>query len=274
LTLVSTTFDTFGASNDPSRGTFSSNSYTSDVNQRRTSPDVTINTPTNTVFSVIFDSVLAPGATTAFYLPIADNGAGNGFQLSEMPMTSAAVSQAYYFSQLAFGGGYQTTLTYLNYSPQSVTCVTNFYSDTGSPLPVPFSEGTISSRSDVLLPGQSIHDQSVATLNATGAQGWAQATCTSPVLASVLYRFYQSGVPVGEAGVNAETAPTTKFVTFAQTATGVAYANPSSTQSATITLTVISTAGISLGSRAITLGPLSHEDCPCPPPTSPCCSRL
>ena len=78
----------------------------------------------------------------------------------------------------------------------------------------------------------------MANLNATVSQGWAQATCDGPVQASLLYRLYQAGVPVGEAGVNAETAPTTEFATFAQTATGVAYANPSTTQSAAITIKV------------------------------------
>jgi hypothetical protein len=167
-------------------------------------------------------------------------------------------SRTYYFSQLAFAGGYQTTLTYINYSPQSITCVTNFYSDAGGPLPVPFSQGTVATRTDILEPGQSIHDQSVANLIATGQEGWAQATCTGPVQASLLYRYYPSGQPAGEAGVNAETAPTTKFVTFAQTATGVAYGNPSTTQTATVTLTVLGSAGTQLGSHILTLGPLAH----------------
>jgi hypothetical protein len=59
--------------------------------------------------------------------------------------------------------------------------------------------------------------------------------------------------------VNAETAPTTEFATFAQTATGVAFANPSTTQSATITFTVYSATGTSLGSQSVTLGPLAHS---------------
>ena len=58
--------------------------------------------------------------------------------------------------------------------------------------------------------------------------------------------------------MNAETAPTTEFATFAQTATGVAYANPSTTQSATITFTAYNNAGTRLGSQSITLGPLAH----------------
>jgi len=178
------------------------------------------------------------------------------------PVTGSATfvppSQSYYFSQLAFSGGYQTTLTYVNYSPQTVTCLTNFYADSGSPLLMPFTQGTISNRTDTLQPGQVIHDQTVANLSAPVAQGWAQATCNGPVQASVLYRLYRSEVPVGEAGVNAETAPTTKFVTFAQTRTGVAYANPSTSESATVTLSVISSAGALLGSTNINLGPLAH----------------
>ena len=89
-------------------------------------------------------------------------------------------------------------------------------------------------------------------------QGWAQATCTGPVQASLLYRLYNAGVAVGEAGVNAETTATTEFATFAQTATGIAYANPSTTQSATVTVEVYSTAGTTLGSHVIVLGPLGH----------------
>jgi hypothetical protein len=181
---------------------------------------------------------------------------GPGSIIGLAPLSS---SNNYYFSDLAFGDGYQTTLTYFNYSPQTVTCVTNFYSDAGTPLPIPFSEGTVSSRNDTLQPGQSIHDQSVANQSAPVTEGWALATCNGPVQASVLYRLYNSsGVAVSEASVNAETAATTEFATFAQTATGVAYANPSTTQSATITFEVYSAAGTPLGSHTITLGPLGH----------------
>src|ERR1019366_5962892 len=106
--------------------------------------------------------------------------------------------------------------------------------------------------------GGSVHDQTTASLTAAVSQGWAQASCTGPVEASLLYRLYQAGVPVGEASVNAETAPTTEFATFAQTATGVAYANPSTTQSAAVTIAVYSTVGTPLGSTVVNLGPLAH----------------
>ena len=72
-------------------------------------------------------------------------------------------------------------------------------------------------------------------LSAPLAPGWARATCTGPVQASLLFRWYNSeGMPVAEAGVNAATVPATRFVTFAEqgegkNGTGVAYANPSDT---------------------------------------------
>ena len=172
--------------------------------------------------------------------------------------TMSTASESYYFSHLAFGGGWQMTLTYINYSPDTVTCITSFYSNTGTALPVPFSQEPVSTRTDTLAAGQSFHDQTTASLTAAVSQGWAEAACTAPIMASLLFRYYQSGTPTGEASVNAETAPTTKFVTFAQTATGVAYANPSVSQTATVTLTVFSSAGTSLGSTSITLDPLAH----------------
>jgi len=212
-----------------------------------------------------FSFVYGTGAATCSGAAVSSCSVGsvglvNGAVITGQPTGSASfiAGNNYYLSQLAVSGGWQSTLTYVNYSPQQVTCTTNFYADSGSPLSVPFSQGTISTRTDTLAPGGSVHDQTTASLTATVSQGWAQASCTGPVQASLLYRLYSAGVPVGEAGVNAETSPTTEFVTFAQTATGVAYANPSSTQSASITLEVYSTAGTQLGSEVITLGPLAH----------------
>ena len=55
-------------------------------------------------------------------------------------------------------------------------------------------------------------------LNAPLAPGWARATCTGPVKASLLFRQHNSeGLPVAEAAVNAATVPATRFVTFAET---------------------------------------------------------
>ena len=168
------------------------------------------------------------------------------------------VSNTYYFPHLALGGGWQTTLTYVNYSKVSVSCQTTFTGDNGNPLLVPFSGGTASTRTDLLGPGQSLHQESQADPNSANVGGWAEGQCTGPVKASLIFRFYSNGKPQGEAGVNAVTAPSTVFVTFAQTLTGVTYANPS-TQTATVTIQAQNTGpGTPLGSTTIQLPPGQH----------------
>ena len=168
------------------------------------------------------------------------------------------LSATYYFPHLALGGGFQTTLTYVNYSPQNVSCQTTFMSDSGTLLPVPFGGAATSSRSDVLGPGAGIHAQTTADLAAPVQAGWAQAQCTGPIKASLLYRLYSQGVAQGEAAVNASAAPSTEFATFAETHTGVAYANPSAA-SALVTLTALDlTTGLSLGSTSFMLAPKAH----------------
>lgn len=217
---------------------------------------------TGASFNFLYTGAATCGGTPVASCNVAQVGLTAGSSITG-PVTGSATfvqsSRVYYFSHLTFGGGYQTTLTYVNYSPQAVTCVTNFYGDSGSPLLIPFSQGTISSRTDTLPPGQIVHDQSVADLNQPIAtEGWAQGTCTGAVQASALFRYYRSGVAQGEAGVNAETATTTKFATFAQTQTGVAYANPSPTESATVTLTVLGATGARIGTTTVTVPPLGH----------------
>ena len=178
---------------------------------------------------------------------------------------AAQGSTTYYFPHLAVGASWQTTITYINYSSQVVTCQTDFISDFGSPLMVSFAGlATGVSRSDVLLPGGSVHQETNVELSAPLVPGWARAACSGPVKASLLYRRRNSeGLPTGEAGVNATTVPATRFVTFAEQGegkpgTGVAYANPSAT-AALITFTARDTAGQVLASIDRTLLPNGHD---------------
>ena len=178
---------------------------------------------------------------------------------------SAQGPTTYYFPHLAVGASWQTTITYINYSPQEVTCRTDFFSGQGTPLTVSFPAlGLVASRSDVLPPGGSVHEETDVGLSAPLVSGWAQADCTGPVKASLLFRQYDSaGVPTGEAGVNAAAAPATRFVTFAEQAPGqagtaVAYANPSDTSTAVVTFTVKYASGRTLASVDRTLMPGGH----------------
>ena len=177
---------------------------------------------------------------------------------------AAQGSTTYYFPHLAVGASWQTTITYINYSREEVTCQTDFISDHGSPLMVSFAElGTVDSRTDVLPPGGSVHQETDVALSAPLAPGWARATCTGPVQASLLFRWYNSeGMPVAEAGVNAATVPATRFVTFAEqgegkNGTGVAYANPSDT-AALVTFTARDADGEVLAIEDLMLPPNGH----------------
>ncbi len=194
-----------------------------------------------------------------------------GLALSDPGADTAPLSQpqtgeqTYYFPHLAVGASWQTTITLINFSPDEVTCQTDFISDHGSPLLVSFpSLGSVISRTDLLPPGGSIHEQTDVELSARLAAGWARATCSGPVKASLLFRQHDSdGTPVAEAGVNAATVPARRFVTFAEQAagqagTGVAYANPSTTATH-VTFTAKDAAGQTLASVVRTLLPDGHD---------------
>ena len=175
-----------------------------------------------------------------------------------------AGGQIYYFPHLAVGQSWQTTITYINYSAEEVSCRTDFLSDQGTPLMVSFADkGTVPSRTDVLLPGGSVHQETNVELNAPFAPGWARATCSGPVKASLLFRLHNSeGVPIAEGGVNAAAVPATRFVTFAEQGegkqgTGVAYANPSATE-AVVTFTARDADGQMLASVDKNLSPNGH----------------
>jgi hypothetical protein len=166
-------------------------------------------------------------------------------------------TNTYYFPHFALGQGWQSVLTYVNYSPQSVSCQTSFLSDAGAPLLVPFGGAASSTRTDILPPGGEIHVLSAAAPDVAG--GWAQGQCAGPVKASMLFRLFNiEGVALTEAGVNATGAPTTKFVTFAQTNTGIAFANPSTAQSASVTITALNSSGAQLASTNLILPPSGH----------------
>ena len=178
---------------------------------------------------------------------------------------SAQGATTYYFPHLAVGASWQTTITYINYSPQEVSCRTDFLSSQGTPLTVSFPGlGAVTSRSDVLLPGGSVHEETDLGLSAPLVSGWARASCSGPVKASLLFRQYDSaGAPVAEAGVNAAAEAATRFVTFAekragQPGTAVAYANPSGTSTAVVTFTARDAAGRTLDSEDQELMPGGH----------------
>ncbi len=164
----------------------------------------------------------------------------------------------YYFAQMVIGGGWQSTLTYVNYTRDSANCQTSFSDTSGAPLTVPFGgKPASSSRTDRIAAGGVLHQESTVDPTAPVVTGWALARCDGPIKANLLYRSYQAGKPTAEASVSG-TLPATKFVSFANNLTGVACANPS-TQTALMTFTAFDSSGTKVGTTNLTLPPGSQR---------------
>jgi hypothetical protein len=163
----------------------------------------------------------------------------------------------YYFAHIASAGVWRTTFTYVNQTTLPVTCNTVFYSDTGSPLPLSFNGAALSSTSDAIPAGGIARRQTDAQTSQPVVTGWAAANCTGPVKASALFRSYNGNIAQAEASVPAMTFPANQFVTYADQATGIAYANPS-TNAATVMFTAKDQNGAVLGSQSISLPAGAH----------------
>ena len=163
----------------------------------------------------------------------------------------------YYFAHIAAADVWRTTFTYINGTTQPVTCTTAFYSDSGSPLTLSFTGSLLSSTSDTIPPGAIVRRQTDAQPALPLVTGWALAQCNGPVKASALFRRYNGNVPLAEASVIAVTSPASRWVTYADQQTGLAYANPSASP-ATVTFTANDSNGSMLASKTLSLGPMTH----------------
>src|SRR5206468_6404850 len=109
-----------------------------------------------------------------------------------------------------------------------------------------------------LVAGGTVHTQTDPDPTGPVLTGWAQAVCDGPVKASVLFRDFKVSVALSEASVLASTAPATRFVTFSDQITGVAFANPLSSLSM-LTFTARNLGGQTLATKSLTLPGLNHE---------------
>jgi hypothetical protein len=165
--------------------------FSFDPSKGRLLVDVVSSAPTGPVKGKL-DALSFPDSTTSTVATVAgDPAQAVGTLLiggAVLGLDSSAVSN-YYFPQIAFGGGWLTTVTYVNYSPEEVNCQTTFYADSGDPLAVPFGGTPSSSRTDNPSPGADLHQQTTAGQDTAVQQGWAVAGCNSPIKASMLYSF-------------------------------------------------------------------------------------
>lgn len=172
-------------------------------------------------------------------------------------LCQTAVEYNYYFPHIASGGIWRTTFTFVNPTENFVSCNTSFYSDTGGPLPLSFAGIKRSVVPYNLVPGGTIHAQTDPDSAGAVRTGWARSVCDGPVKASALFRDFKDSVAVAEASVLASTAPATRFVTFSDQTTGIAFANPLS-DSSTVTFTAREVGGQTLATRILTLPAANH----------------
>jgi hypothetical protein len=160
--------------------------------------------------------------------------------------------------QLAYGGGWQTSLLLANRNEAAVSAELNFLSTNGQALPVPLSDESVSS-SSVALAGRST---TVLELTSTGnlVQGWVEASLPSGVMGYALYKSAITSRDDQEALVpwSAQTSANGTLLFDEATAnTGFAFVNPLSL-AGTITIAAYRSDGTPIGSAAVTVGARSR----------------
>jgi len=177
--------------------------------------------------------------------------------LPALSLGQSGVQYNYYFAHIASGGVWRTSFTYVNPTDGYITCNTAFYSDTGGLLSLSFGGSSASVFPYNLSPQGTIHAQTDPNPNGKVQTGWARAVCDGPVKASVLFRDFKDGVALAEASVLASAAPASRFVTYSDQLTGVAFANPLSDPS-TLTFTARNLSGQILATKSLTLPSSYH----------------
>jgi hypothetical protein len=197
-------------------------------------------------------SRLAAGVITAVML-------STGLWAQMVPQGAQVIS---YFPQLADGGPpsgqWITSLTFVN--PNSSFAASgnvNFYADNGSPLSLNFGTGPVSSIS-FTVPAQGTVTFTSSGSSATTMMGWAIAQSTLPLEGVV--QFYVSVNGVQQQGIAAQATPASQlFRSPANTQTGVAIANPSTSATANLLITALDQNGNTRGTTTLTLPPLGHD---------------
>jgi hypothetical protein len=177
--------------------------------------------------------------------------------LPSFSFSQTGAAYTYYFAHLASGGVWRTTFTYVNPTDSFVACNTSFYSQSGGPLTL--SVGGIKSSFVPynIVPRGTVHSQTDADPTGPVRVGWAKAVCDGPIQASVLFRSFKGSVPQAEGSVLASTTPTTRFLSFSDEKTGIAFANPLSVSS-DLTFTARNLAGETLTTKSLTLLAMNH----------------
>jgi hypothetical protein len=163
-------------------------------------------------------------------------------------------------SQIADGGGWQTSITLVNLDPASSFYVLTIYGDNGQPLTLNTSAGQNSSFSGTLGPGASF------VIETSGAapevsQGWAYLLTNTTIGGSAIFRYSPPDGPAYEASLPLDTGLNSEFALpfdHVSAATGVALVNPYQTGTLSISVTFLDQNGVTILKDTIQLQPLTH----------------
>lgn len=233
--------------------------------------------------------VLGPGTRQAFALPTQYSGLANQRGVAEFTSTvelSAlglrasprytlasiepidvaslpAAGTTATISQIADGGGWETTIILVNTGPAPAPVSLRFTQPFGTPwaLQVAGTSG-VPEYSDVIPAGGSrIID--TAGLSPTLSQGWGEVITTGSVAGTAIFRQQLSIVRDAEGAVPLSLSGMQQFVLpFDNTqgfATAIALANEDPLQSTTVSVTLRDLNGVTLGTGAINLTPLGRS---------------
>ena len=163
-------------------------------------------------------------------------------------------------SQIADGGGWQTSITLVNLDPTSSFYILTLYGDNGQPLAVNTSAGQNSMFSGTLGPGSSVVIDTAGTAAAV-VQGWAYLFTNSTIGGSAIFRYSPATGPAFEASLPLDTGTNSQFALpfdHIGAATGVALVNPSQKDSLSISVTFRDQNGVAIVTDTIPMQPLTH----------------
>lgn len=165
------------------------------------------------------------------------------------------------FAQFADGGPrsgqWQTSFLFVNPSTaSSVVVQLSTYNDAGGPLPMDLGDGSKPTRTFTIPPSGSRLFRSTASGSST-VIGWAIASSSLPVQATVLFTLIVNGTPTLQASAPG-TLPTLEYWSPANRNLGIALANIYSNISVTVNVTAFDSAGNRVGGTSVTLPPLGH----------------
>ena len=179
-----------------------------------------------------------------------------GAQTGTYELTLAlAANNVQTISHIADGGGWRSSVILVNTDIVPALYTVSLWSDTGAPYSPPLASGSLSGT--IPVGGSTIIE--TADSASTLAEGWAQVTSSQSIGGTAIFRYdpwsQEAAVPLLASGGSSMEIP---YQVGNGLALGIALANPSTTQSASITETIRDQNGKQLSSRTLTLPALNH----------------